>query len=144
MHKQALEKRWHLGGMEAQASNSALCDHYVFHVARACLSCIIEPAQFVPLQHPSLHITIYNSMDRSYIPYSSHGGDYSMNSRRLVRLLQAVSYDIPDRGHSVPARDICENRISIEEAIALYMQTAAQIQHSIHSRIVRKCRSRAT
>ena len=50
-----------------------------------------------------------------------------MNSRRLVRLLQAVSYDIPDRGHSVPARDICENRISIEEAIALYMQTAAQI-----------------
>lgn len=50
-----------------------------------------------------------------------------MNSRRLVRLLPAVSYDIPDRGHSVPARDICENRISIEEAIALYMQTAAQI-----------------
>ena len=50
-----------------------------------------------------------------------------MNSRSLVRLLQAVSYDIPDRGHSVPARDICENRISIEEAIALYMQTAAQI-----------------
>ena len=50
-----------------------------------------------------------------------------MNSRRLVRLLQAVSYDIPDCGHSVPARDICENRISIEEAIALYLQTAAQI-----------------
>ena len=40
MHKQALEKRWHLGGMEAQASNSALRDHYVFHVARACLCCI--------------------------------------------------------------------------------------------------------
>ena len=50
-----------------------------------------------------------------------------MNSRRLARLLQAVSYDIPDCGHSVPARDICENRISIEEAIALYLQTAAQI-----------------
>ena len=27
-----------------------------------------------------------------------------------------------------PRGDICENRISIEEAIALYMQTAAQIQ----------------
>ena len=40
-----------------------------------------------------------------------------MNSRRLVRLLQAVSYDIPDRGHSVPARDICENRISIDCAL---------------------------
>ena len=41
-----------------------------------------------------------------------------MNSRRLVRLLQAVSYDIPDRGHSVPARDICENRISIKSPSA--------------------------
>ena len=50
-----------------------------------------------------------------------------MNSRRLARLLQAVSYDIPDYGHSVPARDISENRISIQEAIALYMQTAAQL-----------------
>ena len=50
-----------------------------------------------------------------------------MNSRRLVRLLQAVSYDIPEQGHSVRARDICENRISIQEAIELYMQTAAQL-----------------
>lgn len=50
-----------------------------------------------------------------------------MNSRRLVRLLQAVSYDIPEQGHSVQARDICENRISIQEAIELYMQTAAQL-----------------
>lgn len=50
-----------------------------------------------------------------------------MNSRRLVRLLQAVSYDVPAQGHSVPARDICENRISIQEAIELYMQTAAQL-----------------
>ena len=48
-----------------------------------------------------------------------------MNSRRLVRLLQAVSYDIPEQGHSVG--DICENRISIQEAIELYMQTAAQL-----------------
>ena len=51
MHKQALEKRWHLGGMEAQASNSALRDHYVFHVARACLCCIRKAGQFVPLPH---------------------------------------------------------------------------------------------
>ena len=53
MHKQALEKRWHLGGMEAQASNSALCDHYVFHVAGACLCCIRKAGQFVPLPTPN-------------------------------------------------------------------------------------------
>ena len=52
MHKQALEKRWHLGGMEAQASNSALCDHYVFHVAGAYLCCIRKAGQFVPLPPP--------------------------------------------------------------------------------------------
>ena len=52
MHKQALEKRWHSGGMEAQASNSALCDHYVFHVARACLCYIRKAGQFVPLPPP--------------------------------------------------------------------------------------------
>ena len=45
MHTQALEKRWHLGGMEAYASNSALRDHYVFHVARACLWCIVNATQ---------------------------------------------------------------------------------------------------
>ena len=54
MHKQALEKRWHLGDMEAQASNSALRDHYVFHVARACLCCIRKARQFVPLHSPPL------------------------------------------------------------------------------------------
>ena len=47
-----------------------------------------------------------------------------MNSRRLVRVLQAVSYDIPKYGRSVPVRDIYENRISIEEAIGHYMQAA--------------------
>ena len=57
MHKQALEKRWHLGGMEAYASNSALRDHYVFHVARACLWCIVKVTQTCtirPFRFPSL------------------------------------------------------------------------------------------
>ena len=59
-------------------------------------------------------------MDRSYIPYSSHGGDYSMNSRRLVRLLQAVSYDIPDRGHSVPRGTFVKQNIHRGSNCALF------------------------
>ena len=64
MHKQALEKRWHLGGMEAQASNSALCDHYVFHVARAGLCCIAKAVQFVT------RYTYCNSFNPNEIPSS--------------------------------------------------------------------------
>lgn len=47
-----------------------------------------------------------------------------MNSRRLARVLQAVAYDTPEYGQSMPARKLYQNRISIQEAVAMYMQTA--------------------
>lgn len=53
-----------------------------------------------------------------------------MNSRRLVKLLQAVSYDLPEygqTGRNIHTEQLCENRISIQEAIQIYLQTAVQM-----------------